>query len=284
MDCREHRELNPKSCIFVKQCKPGFTRNDKFICRKTQRQGQGTKRQGQGTKRQGQGTKKPSKYEVPNEVPTEVPNQSKTRKRPPKPSKKDFIYENQHTNVKYQINPIKVPNAPSHMDLNYDDKVLFLINMTIDDAPPGFADHEYISSDKERFYEPLRQIPHWRRRLSTFWVQPFYLDGHLWASVEHFIQASKFKKRRELYLSFSLDSGSELSKNSRLAKETGEKIDPDDFIDINNAVYKAQYAKFSQNNDLKHLLRQTGNAKLMYFSNGQLTLFDKLIYIRENLK
>ena len=37
MDCREGKELKQETCRFVKKCKPGWTRNEKFICRKTAR-------------------------------------------------------------------------------------------------------------------------------------------------------------------------------------------------------------------------------------------------------
>jgi len=37
MDCREGKELKQATCRYVKKCKPGWTRNEKFICRKTAR-------------------------------------------------------------------------------------------------------------------------------------------------------------------------------------------------------------------------------------------------------
>ena len=36
-DCTVGKELKQSTCRYVKQCKPGWTRNDKFICRKTLR-------------------------------------------------------------------------------------------------------------------------------------------------------------------------------------------------------------------------------------------------------
>ena len=36
-DCTVGKELKQSTCRYVKNCKPGFTRNDKFICRKTSR-------------------------------------------------------------------------------------------------------------------------------------------------------------------------------------------------------------------------------------------------------
>ena len=37
MDCKEGKELKQSTCRYVKKCKPGWTRNEKFICRKTTR-------------------------------------------------------------------------------------------------------------------------------------------------------------------------------------------------------------------------------------------------------
>ena len=34
MDCRIGKTLNPKTCVYVKDCKPGFSRNARFVCRK----------------------------------------------------------------------------------------------------------------------------------------------------------------------------------------------------------------------------------------------------------
>ena len=36
-DCRKDKELKQSTCRYVKKCDPGWTRNEKFICRKTTR-------------------------------------------------------------------------------------------------------------------------------------------------------------------------------------------------------------------------------------------------------
>jgi hypothetical protein len=36
-DCTIGKELKQSTCRYVKQCRPGWSRNDKFICRKTLR-------------------------------------------------------------------------------------------------------------------------------------------------------------------------------------------------------------------------------------------------------
>lgn len=37
MDCYSKQDLNPRTCRFSLKCKPGFTRNEKFLCRKSKK-------------------------------------------------------------------------------------------------------------------------------------------------------------------------------------------------------------------------------------------------------
>jgi predicted NAD-dependent protein-ADP-ribosyltransferase YbiA (DUF1768 family) len=172
---------------------------------------------------------------------------------------------------------------------SFDEDVVFVFYAQSAEKPrPGEGAGEKIPADKKTEYAELHRIPHWRRKLSNAWPAEFELDGHRWASVEHYFQGSKFKNQNhEFYLQFSVDSGSELSKDPELAKKTaakpGKKIKVDgDFEErVNREMLDAQRAKFTQNADLKALLLATKRAKLMHFMRGMPSiLYENLVRIR----
>jgi len=165
---------------------------------------------------------------------------------------------------------------------------------------PGYGVGEKIKMTHN--YDDLATIEDWRKKLSNYWQAEFKLDGLKWLTVEHYYQGSKFKKNNHaFYLQFSLNSGSDLSKDPIMAHSAGGitgrinnkkfrnpdiKVD-DDFVERGEkGLFRAQYSKFKQNKDLKNILLKTGNAKLMlYRLKGKPSLLYKgLIYIRHLLK
>ena len=185
----------------------------------------------------------------------------------------------------------------------YDNEVALMYYNKSSNAPlPGKGSGEKIPKEYVKEFAGLASIHEWRRKLSTFWIAPFTLDNHRWSSVEHYYNASKFKKTNpEFYLSFSIESGTDLSTNPEMAKACGGKdgkfktklIRPKEVIvdqdyteeRENKNIYDAQYAKFTQHPELTQLLLQTKNAKLLQFKTGKSPELDNtLMLVRDKIK
>jgi ribA/ribD-fused uncharacterized protein len=214
----------------------------------------------------------------------------------------DFLKE-RLGNDNFEHTSIEMPSDKSIINMNgvglYNPETVFLFYSKSSDKEPGKGAGEKIKSEDVNRYVPLSKIKNWRKMLSNFWGEPFHLEGKQWQSVEHYYQASKFKGHPDFYNQFSLDSGSDISKDPNLAKSAGGKtgksksfIRPkeikmdEDFFPNRSKIemYKAQHAKFTQNDDLMRMLKLTGDAKLVHHVRGsQPIVFDNLMYIRSKL-
>jgi predicted NAD-dependent protein-ADP-ribosyltransferase YbiA (DUF1768 family) len=166
-----------------------------------------------------------------------------------------------------------------------EDIVFAFYNKSSGTAKPGKGANEKIPQNKIRDYTELglKKFSDWRRKLDDDYNTIFTVDNMKWKSVEHYYQASKFKKHNpQFYKLFSLDSDNEIAKEVDIAKAAGSlkgnykkgktvvqlrpsdiKIDPDFYGNRKlEEREKALYSKFSQNEDLKAILIATRNAVL----------------------
>lgn len=214
-----------------------------------------------------------------------------------------YNYIPKFRNLKADAAPPPAPSDAPVASPAFDADTVFQFYSRSRDKPPGRGAGEKIDPADSMKYAALAAIPEWRRLLSNFAETPFELDGHKWGSVEAYYQGSKFKEGNpDFYLKFSLDSGSEISKDPVLAKAAGGKtgkskgrqvrpksvkVDPNFFEGgrAKTAMYRGQFAKYSQNANARAALLATGDAKLQHYARGQPpVVFYDTMKIREQLR
>ena len=215
----------------------------------------------------------------------------------------DFIKFKQQLTSGIKENPKFDELSESKIRGFYDDNIVFqFYDKSSDGRLPGKGSGEEITKNEVREFSELHGTPNWRRKLDDFWIQSFILDGHRWNSVEHYYQASKFREQNpEFYLSFSIESGTKLSKDPEMAKAAASSsgkfknelirpvevsIDPSFYGKRKEKeLYDAHYAKFSQNEDLKKMLLETKKAKLLHYRKvKEPELAENLMMIRDVLR
>jgi predicted NAD-dependent protein-ADP-ribosyltransferase YbiA (DUF1768 family) len=189
----------------------------------------------------------------------------------------------------------------------YDPEIVFQIyNKSNNDPLPGKGSGEKIPLNRIIEFKELRKDKQWRRKLDDEWTQiPFDYDGLRWSSVTHYVEGSKFKKGfPDFYKKFSINADAdetdetmiELANDPKLAKLVGSKpkhslrknkevVDPDYYGERSEQeYYNALKAKFTQNEDIKSLLKSTKFAKLTRFVKGSpSTELTTLMKIRKEL-
>jgi hypothetical protein len=188
----------------------------------------------------------------------------------------------------------------------YDKNTVVMYHSKSDKKPKaGKGSGEQIPQTEMVAYTKLNKLKDWRRKLDDNWPVPFVIDGMRWNSVKHYFLGSQYKKGfPDFYKEFSLDSGSDMSKDVDMAisvndsgkfknkvyKSSEIKIDPDFYeigIDTRHKMEREQAlaAKFTQNADLKQVLMETKNAKLTIFKRGKPFITDiSLMKLRKSLQ
>lgn len=161
--------------------------------------------------------------------------------------------------------------------------VVFVFHATAEkNAKPGMADGEKIPKDAKLDYVPLSKVVEWRKKLDDAWMgeSSIRIDNHNWSSVLHYTEGAKYKKGYpDIYLQYSLDSGSEISREPKPDK-AGKKLkiqgDLDKKpkaikVDVDYALGRdaleretALRAKFGDNANMKELLILTKTALLKH--------------------
>lgn len=180
---------------------------------------------------------------------------------------------------------------------NYDKNIVFMFHENSNVAPKaGKGSGEKIDEARLAEFNILNKIKDWRKKLDDSWIAPITVDNRRWNSAEHYFLGSQFKNGYpDLYKEFSLESGSDVSKDIVKARVTGgktlktkegkdnvKKIDAD-FYEVGvNPRYQeerrvALTAKFKQNLDLRSVLLETKKAKLVHFVRGKEPETDELL-------
>ena len=192
-----------------------------------------------------------------------------------------------------------IKNIPKLIKGHYSDDIVFCIYDNAPSALPGKGKYEKIPESDVDEFKTLETFKDWRSRLSNTNHSVFVLDGHKWYSVYHYYMACQFKLANpEFYVSFSLDSGSPISRSISKAREASniekatplrsENIKPDEdyFISQRHVeeLFYGMYANIEQHEDLKRILLNTKKAKLMRFVKkdnvSKFVIDGDLIYIR----
>ena len=184
-------------------------------------------------------------------------------------------------------------------DLDCEQNITFIISDTANpNQMPGRGQGEEIPIGMLHEFAALANIPNWRQILSPNYMQPIEIDGHMWPSVTHYYEGSKFKKEHpEYYLLFSEDSGSDIARDPYMAKAIGEgkttyhgreinpekvKIDRDFYTKkekgrSSKELSKALEARGKQDKTFKKALKATKRARLMSSNHGKKPKLDKAL-------
>jgi predicted NAD-dependent protein-ADP-ribosyltransferase YbiA (DUF1768 family) len=126
------------------------------------------------------------------------------------------------------------------------------------------------------------------------WPLEIEVDGNRFQSIEHFMQANKFKNSSDLFKQFTLQSNSTLSTHPEKAvlmgaenssiRDSKYKIDPSYESSYDELMTKALYQKFVKNPEFKKLLKETRDSKLMEYRRAKYPrVMDELMKLREEI-
>lgn len=210
----------------------------------------------------------------------------------------EFIVDDQEEEVSSPV-PQSIAEPYGGIPQDYREDTVFVLDIEADAKQPGTLTGEQcpISDIMNNSYDYLSsQYPYWRRILSDDYMRNtaldnttiatppakstqlvlLHIDDHAWASVVHYLTASKFLQSPQIYTKLCLDSCDATSQlpasqirilRQKLPITEEARKDWHDNRKI-DAWRRALLAKFAQNDDLQRALILTGWAKLVD-KNGQ---------------
>ena len=165
----------------------------------------------------------------------------------------------------------------------FDEDIIFQYYIKSSNKPiPGKGPGETISLNKIKDYGKLQSILNWRKQLSNLYEKEFELDEKKWLTIEHFMNANKFKNNKDIYDNLSLNSKSEISSDIYKMQEEVKGLTKDINYDKkrDDILKRAIKAKFSQNEELENMLKETNRAKLVNYivKREPITSFELMRY------
>ena len=205
----------------------------------------------------------------------------------------DFKEMRSHYDTKVVANEVMMVGETTE----YDENVVFQIYHNSSDKPfPGKGAGENMhpdDPDMRKKYSSLSKILNWRRKLANTHVSPFLLKGKNWNSVEHYIQAQKFKSNPDIHDQFTIESKSSISEDPLKAKDAGTKktyfkdkylVDSDFSSGLSGYLTEALEAKFTNDVELKSLLLATRDSKIVSFARANSPpVMTELMRVRKSM-
>lgn len=181
----------------------------------------------------------------------------------------------------------------------YSTKTTFMFHSKSNPNPAaGKGSGEMLESGRDvgdKGFAYLNSVKNWRRMLDDSYEAPFTMKDNLrFHTMKHYYMGSQFKNGYpEIYKNFSLSGDNEINQSVQKAKSYYEKnekkIDPN-FFEIGiepryeQERMKGLEAKFTQNLDLKRVLLETKDAKLVEFKRRDVPSVDTaLMQLRKQL-
>jgi hypothetical protein len=194
------------------------------------------------------------------------------------------------------VMPDEEIEEPSDLQLHGETTVLQFYDDAAVKPKPGKGTGESMADGADKL---SGLVGDWRRKLAHGLVKPFKVDGHMWATVDHYVEAQRFKKTApNFYLQFTMDSGSKLGQDVDMARAAGAKkkhkgevivpkgtvIDESFDTEMEQAARLLALEQKFEDEELRNILKATKDAKLMLYRKGKPARVEvELMRLRQKL-